>query len=137
MQDCGHTPEWPGPIAERAMRNGKKLYSSAFKAWIVEQAFRPGVSVSSLAMRHGINASQLRRWMRLQHWREASSAASASTAPVMLPVTIADLPPAASTLSVERPVAPAIEIELAGAIVRVTRGVDAQQLRTVLQALRA
>jgi transposase len=119
------------------MRNGKKLYSSAFKAWIVEQAFRPGVSVSNLAMRHGINANQLRRWMRLQHWREASSAASASTAPVVLPVTIAEPLPAPPNLAIDRPVAPAIEIELAGAIVRVTHGVDAQQLRIVLQALRA
>lgn len=86
MQDCGHTPEGSGPIVERVMRNGKKLDSSAFKTWIVEQALKSGVSVSSLAMRHGINANQLRRWMRLRHWREAS----ALTAPVVLALTIAE-----------------------------------------------
>ena len=117
------------------MRNGKKLYSSGFKALIVEQALRPGVSVSSLAMRHGINANQLRRWMRLQHWRQASSVASTG-APVMLPVTIAQPMPEPSPTTPTGPVAPTIEIELAGAIVRVSAGVDARQLGAVLQALR-
>jgi len=135
MQHCGHTPEWTGAIAERAMRNGKKLYSSAFKTWIVEQALRPGVSVSNLAMRHGINANQLRRWMRLQHWREASSVAS-TVAPVMLPVTIAEPTPEPSQTTPTGPAEPTIEIELAGAIVRVSAGVDDRQLRAVLQALR-
>lgn len=135
MQHCGHTPEWTGAIAERAMRNGKKLYSSAFKKWIVEQAFKPGVSVSSLAMRHGINANQLRRWMRLRHWREASSVAS-TPAPVMLPVTIAEPTPEPLLMTPTGPAASTIEIELAGAIVRVSVGVDAGQLRAVLQALR-
>lgn len=136
MQDCGHIPEWPGAIAERAMRNGKKLYSSAFKAWIVEQALKPGVSVANLAMRHGVNANQLRRWMRLQHWREASAAASMPTAPVMVPVTIADPAPAPPPMTIDDPGSPIIEIELAGARVRVPAGADLQQLRTVLRALR-
>jgi transposase len=127
MQDCGHTPEWTGPIVERAMRNGKRLYTSAFKAWIVEQALKPGVSVATLAMRHGVNANQLRRWMRLKHWREAAAA------PVMLPVTLA---PSTSTAVVAEHAWPVIEIELAGAVVRVPAGADLAQLRTVLQALR-
>ena len=41
MQDSGHTPEWNGPTVERVMRNGKRIYVSAFKAWLVEQALRP------------------------------------------------------------------------------------------------
>lgn len=45
--------------------NGKRVFSTAFKAWLVAQAGRPGVSVAALAMRHEINANQLRRWMRL------------------------------------------------------------------------
>jgi hypothetical protein len=82
-------------------------------------------------MRHEINANQLRRWMRLEHL------AQPTRAPAILPVSL--LPgdcgrePAAASL---QPVPP-IEIELAGAIVRVHRGTDAQQLRVVLQALRA
>ena len=47
------------------MRNGKRIYASAFKAWLVEQACMPGASVSGLATRHGVNANLLRHWMRL------------------------------------------------------------------------
>ncbi len=68
MQDSGHTPEWAGPMVERTMRNGKRIYTSAFKAWLVEQSRVPGVSVSGLAVRHGVNANLLRHWMRLEHW---------------------------------------------------------------------
>ncbi len=50
------------------MRNGKRIYTSAFKAWMVEHAQVPGVSVSGLAVRHGVNANLLRHWMRLEHW---------------------------------------------------------------------
>ena len=47
MQDSGHTPELNGPTVERVMRNGKRIYVSAFKAWLVEQALKPEVSVAT------------------------------------------------------------------------------------------
>ena len=71
MQDSGHTPEWNGPTVERVMRNGKRIYVSAFKAWLVEQALKPEVSVAGLALRHGVNANQLRSWMKLEHWQSS------------------------------------------------------------------
>ncbi|MDP9995690.1 hypothetical protein J2W28_006018 [Variovorax boronicumulans] len=33
-------------MAERTMHNGKRIYASSFKAWLVEQARVPGVSVA-------------------------------------------------------------------------------------------
>ena len=48
MQDSGHTPEWNGPTVERVMRNGKRIYVSAFKAWLVEQALKPEVCKRSI-----------------------------------------------------------------------------------------
>lgn len=42
-------------MVERTMHNGKRIYASTFKAWLVEQARVPGVSVSGLALRHGVN----------------------------------------------------------------------------------
>lgn len=131
MQDSGHTSDWQGERVERVKANGKRVFSTAFKQWLVAQAGQPGVSVAALAMRHEINANQLRRWMRLEHL------AQPTRAPAILPVTL--LPgdrgcePAAAPLQP----APPIEIEIAGAMVRVHRGTDAQQLRLVLQALRA
>lgn len=130
MQNSGHTPDWSGPTVERTMRNGKRMYASSFKAWLVEQAGKPGTSVAGLAMRHGINANQLRRWMKLQRDSPAPSM------PLLLPVTISSTAPqVASAAASDR--SPSIEIELAGALVRVYGGVDVQQLRLVIHALRA
>ena len=111
------------------MRNGKRIFSTAFKVWLVEQANKPGVSVAGLALTHGVNANQLRHWMRLQHLQEPTRL------PAVVPVTISELPVRPEPESATGPLAP-IEIEFAGAIVRVPTGVDERQLRTVLQALR-
>ena len=134
MQDSGHTSDWQGERVERVKANGKRVFSTAFKAWLVEQAGRPGVSVASLAMRHEINANQLRRWMRLEHL------AQPRRAPAVLPVVLAPQPcgvePAAATPQ-PVPISHPIEIEVAGAVVRVHHGTQPAQLRMVLQALRA
>lgn len=132
MQDSGHTPEWTGQSVERLMRNGKRIFTPAFKAWLVEQAGKPATSVAGLALRHGVNANQLRRWMRLaeQHVNERT--------PVLLPVYIEQARvPVAPTVPVPSAAAAPIEIEVAGAIVRLYEGVDARRLRIVLDALRA
>ena len=133
MQHSGHTSDWHGERVERVKANGKRVFSTAFKAWLVAQATRPGVSAAALAMRHEINANQLRRWMRLEHL------APPTRAPVVLPVVLdaqhCDLEPAAATPQ-PAPVGSPIEIEVAGAVVRVHHGTELGQLRMVLQALR-
>jgi transposase len=130
MQDNGHTPEWTGQTVERLMRNGKRIFTSAFKAWLVDQAGKPATSVAGLALRHGVNANQLRRWMRLAEQYVSERA------PILLPVYIEQAQvPATPTAPVSSAAAP-IEIEVAGAIVRVYEGVDARRLRIVLDALR-
>jgi transposase-like protein len=117
-------------MVERTMRNGKRIYTSAFKAWMVEHARVPGVSVSGLAVRHGVNANLLRHWMRLEHWGVPGPA------PILLPVTVTQPAPAAASTPVAEGSAP-IEIALGEAIVRVPVGADLQHLRLVLQVLRA
>lgn len=131
MQGSGYTPEWTGQAVERLMRNGKRVFTSAFKSWLVEQAGKPATSVAGLALRHGVNANQLRRWMRLAAERGNEGA------PVLLPVCIeqARVPVASAESSAAAARAP-IEIELAGAVVRVYEGVDVRRLRIVLDALR-
>ena len=132
MQDSGPTPEWTGQTVERLMRNGKRIFTSAFKTWLVEQAGKPATSVAGLALRHGVNANQLRRWMRLAEQYVSERA------PVLLPVYIEQAQvPATSTVPVSSAAAAPIEIEVAGAVVRVYEGVDARRLRMVLDALRA
>ena len=129
MQDCGHTSDWQGERVERLKSNGKRVFSTAFKAWLVAQAGQPGVSVAALAMRHEINANQLRRWMRLEHL------AQPTRAPIVLPVTVLPQDCRREAEMALQPTPP-IEIEFAGAVVRVHRGSDAEQVRVVLQALR-
>lgn len=133
MQDSGHTSDWQGERVERVKANGKRV-STAFKAWLVAQAGRPGVSVAALAMRHEINADQLRRWMRLEHL------AQPARAPVVLPVVLAPQPcgmESAAATPQPAPMSSPIEIEFAGALVRVHHGTEPAELRMVLQALRA
>ena len=133
MQDSGHTSEWNGERVERVKANGKRVFSTAFKSWLVEQARRPGVSVAALAMRHEINANQLRRWIRLDHL------VAPARAPAVLPVVVAPQPcglESAAAIPQPTPVSLPIEIEVAGALVRVHHGTEPAQLRMVLQALR-
>lgn len=117
-------------MVERTMRNGKRIYTSVFKAWLVEQARVPGVSVSGLAVRHGVNANLLRHWMRLEHW------SAPVPGPVLLPVTVTHPAPAPAPTPVADGSAP-IEIVLGEAVVRVPADANLQHLRVVLQALRA
>jgi transposase-like protein len=134
MEECGHIPVWGGQRVERTNVRGRHSYCAAFKAWMIEQAMRPQMSMAGLAMRNQVNANQLRRWVKL-HRQGARGAAT--TAARLLPVTIAVPAPAVPAAACPDRAAPTIEIELAGAVVRVSAGVDAQQLRVVLQALRA
>ena len=131
MCPYAHTPEWNGLKVERTLRNGKHIYFSAFKAWMVEQASRPGASVSGLALRNGVNANLLRHWIKLGHWQSGS--------PTLLPVTVMAQPPCADVVatSIAQPSSGTVVIELSGAVIRLSGQVDAAQLRSVLTALRA
>lgn len=129
MQACGHTPIWSGQRTLRTNARGRHTYLPDFKHWIVEQAQQPGMSLAGLAMSNQVNANQLRRWVQLHGKRGDSPAAVAR----LLPVTIAAAPIAVTTsLGTEV----AIEIELAGAVVRVREGVSPSTLSMVLACLR-
>jgi hypothetical protein len=67
MQDSGHTSDWHGESVERLKANGKRVFPTppSRPGWLRRL---PGVRASALAMRHEINANQLRRQMRLEHW---------------------------------------------------------------------
>ena len=42
----------------------RRRFTKAFKAEIVQACSQPGTSVAGIACSHGINANQVRRWMR-------------------------------------------------------------------------
>jgi len=49
----------------------RKSYPKSFKTQVVQECEQPGVSVAAIAMRHGINANVVRRWIPL--WYDHSS----------------------------------------------------------------
>ena len=126
-------------LVEGVDEDGRRIYRSSAKRTLVERALLPGVSVSRLALDHGVNANLLRKWIRahagagIRSARQAES--SSSPSPAMLPVVVtaaADHPVRAT------PVTPAsIEIVVGGASVHVRGAADVQVLRTVLDCLMA
>lgn len=125
MEGSGHIPVWSEQRVERTNARGRHTYCTSFKAWIVGQALRPGMSLAGLAMRNQVNANQLRRWVMLHQraWPAPSQA--------LLPVTIAPEPVGA------RRAAPFERVEVVGGdvVVRVPSGTEATTLRTVLEVL--
>jgi transposase-like protein len=130
MEDCGHIPVWTGQRVERTNARGRHAYCAPFKTWIVAQAMQPGMSVAGLAMRNQVNANQLRRWTTLHRRGTGDVAATVK----LLPVTIAAHGVVPATT---RSTGAAVEIELAGAVVRVRDDVAPATLRMVLEALRS
>jgi transposase len=123
-----------------AGKASRRHHDRAFKHELVQQSLEPGASVSAIALHGGVNANMLFKWRR-EHLRAAGGASAA----VLLPVTVA---PAAEGMTVpssgERAVAPprsalrsgVIELEFAGAQLRLRGPVDEDSLRRVLRALR-
>jgi transposase len=111
---------------------GRKQRSEAERARIAAESFRPGVSVSDVARRYGATRSQVYDWRRrLKDGRLALGggvAAMPAFAEVMVtPAVVADA-------GLPRPAA--IEIDIAGTIIRVPAGVEADDLSHVIRAVR-
>ena len=101
------------------------------------ESLASGAKVAVVARRHGLNPSQLSQWRR-ELSANTGSPPRTTFAPVIVESdAIALLPvPTKAPASASRPET-AIEIARGGWIVRVTDGIDAATLATVLQALAA
>lgn len=121
----------------------RRQHERKFKDQLVAQTLVPGASVSAIAMSGGINANLLFKWRR-DHLRKSLQAAR--SAATLLPVcVIADAEPVSTTA---QPIVPAastivrgtrtgvIEVEIAGAVLRLRGAVDETMLSGVLRALR-
>ena len=71
-------------------RDGRRWYDPASKARLVAACHKPGVSVSRLALEHGINANLLRKWIKAA--QETKTVPSSST-PAFVPVLAVDSNP--------------------------------------------
>ena len=121
-----------------------RRWTASEKAQILAESFFPGANISEVARRHGVGANVLFRW------RQEALNASSPKPPAFTPVTLAASPvsPCAATAArCETPEdgaaedtsgarAGLIEIELAGARIRVRGAVSEAQLRAALAAVR-
>jgi transposase len=127
----------------RVNRTGRRSYTLEYKLDVVKQCSEAGVSVAAVALAHRINANLVRRWI-VRHQRARIDSAPKPRAS-LLPVTIdaatallearVDDPVDAAATERRRLGAATIEIELYGARIHLRGGVDAQALRSVLDAL--
>jgi transposase len=129
----------------------RRQHDRSFKANLVEQSLQPGASVAVIARHNGINANLLFKWRR-DHERETNGASMKSPAPaptVLLPVHVEPVTRVAARSALEpTPTAEAvpgsraatrggvIEVEIAGALLRLRGAVDEAMLNSVLRALR-
>lgn len=66
-------------------RNGRRRYEAASKERLVTACLKPGVSVSRLALEHGVNANLLRKWIK-KH--TATRSLPPSSRPAFIPVQL-------------------------------------------------
>jgi transposase len=83
-------------------RDGRRRYDPVSKARLVAACLEPGVSISGLALAHGINANVLRKWVK--HAKE-SGLPTVSSRSAFIPVVAADCSQPDGTRSLDMEVA--------------------------------
>jgi transposase len=121
--------------AEVLSGSGRRRHWSADeRAVIVAESHVPGARVSDVARRWRLRPQQLYQWRHAARV-DATRGATSSTVPDFVPIVTGPGPVAPGTRAT--PAAAAVEIKLAGAVVRVVAGMDDAQLTAVLRAVRA
>lgn len=108
----------------------RRKWSEDDKARIVAETLRSGTVVADVARRWQVTSQQVFTWRREMR--------RAAVAPLGFVPIVAEMPVSApeTVLPSPPPSPPSIEVELAGAVLRVAPGTDAELLTTVLRALR-
>ena len=75
----------------------RKSYPKSFKTQVVQECEQPGVSVTAIAMRHGINANVVRRWLPLYRDQQAA------TLPAFIPLKVESKRVAEASAIIELP----------------------------------
>src|SRR3712207_256480 len=100
---------------------GRRRWSAAAKARIVEETMAPGAVVSEVARRHGLRPQQLFTWRRLA--RRSLSCTQARPAALFVPAVVegsSGSPPSPASRGAWRPEpVTGIELEMDGIVVRV------------------
>ena len=96
------------------LRNGRRRYDPVSKQRLVEACRQPGASLAGLALRHGVNANLLRKWVAGQPVQQkpgtavgASERATEVFVPVVELCGVAGAPEPPALPAVQHPVQPA------------------------------
>ncbi|SDJ47040.1 transposase [Paraburkholderia steynii] len=71
-------------------RDGKRRYDRRTKQKLVEACLEPGASVAGLALKHGVNANLLRKWIKLHRQRLAGASLQPAPVTAFVPVVEVD-----------------------------------------------
>lgn len=124
----------------------RRDHSPELKRELIRQCLQPGASVSSIAMAHGINANLVFKWRREHRAALTASPQPAQTpTPELLPITLASPAPSDATVAPHPARTPctarantgSIELDFAGARLRLRGTVDQESLVALLTALRS
>ena len=119
-------------------KEGRRYRTVEEKRRIVEEALRPGASVSEVARRNGVNTNQLFSWRSLYLGGHFKPSSAKVTEARLLPVSVSDEPkqnPGACPRSTSSNIT--INIELPGcALVSLEGQVSVEIIRAVLESLR-
>ena len=110
----------------------RRKWSDDEKARIVAATLQPGAVVTEVARRWQVCPQQVFGWRRAMRLGTA-----AATAPVSFVPIVQEVRPACDGSAVAPSSPPPIEVDLAGAVLRIPLGTDAALLATVLRAIRA
>ena len=113
----------------------RRRWSGDDKARIVAETAGPGAVVSEVARRWQVTPQQVFDWRRQA--RRALAASAAMAEPAFIPIVTAAPTPPCEMRAIPPATTPTIEVEVAGAVLRVMAGTDADLLTTVLRAIRA
>lgn len=117
----------------------RRHHERSFKADLILQSLVPGASVSAIAMAAGINANLLFKWRR-EHMRLMRAPSTVTLVPVQLAPDLelepSQTPAKPGSSNVSNECDDVIELEFAGARLRMRGSVDETALMTVLRALR-
>lgn len=119
---------------------GRRQWSAAEKARILEETLAPGAIVSEVARRHGLRPQQVFGWRREARIEPEAAQLVPAFVPVVIeaktsaPVT-ASAKPKRRRRAARQPIA-GIELEIDGVAVRVGSGTNAKTIAAVIAALK-
>src|SRR5689334_8091926 len=94
-------------------RRRRRRHSDEFKASVIQECMRPGVSMAAVALAHGLNATMLRKWVTESERRGATRQAPA----VEVPASPSFVPLALPAPEIEGEIR--IELQRAGTTVKI------------------